>query len=354
MPLVIAGEGPERAALERARGAARTVRFAGRVEDARARGAARRRRARARAVAQGRDVRAGGRGGDGRRAAGRCEPRGGAAGAGRSRGCWSRPATRARSPRRSGALRRSRRQARGRASGCARCVRRRWSRAALARGVRRHVSCAKLRVPPARSALITGITGQDGSFLAELLLEKDYTVTGLIRHSEQEPLGCREHLRGRVELVRGDLLEPVSLREAIEQVRPRELYHLAAPSYVPASWQHPAETLTAIAGSCAAILEAVRDLDSDTRVFVAVLRRDVRGSAGEPPARGHPLPADQSLWDQQARRAPARGLDASSTTGCTRVRVSPTTTSQSAGPSSSSRAGSPGRPPRSASAWSRS
>jgi GDPmannose 4,6-dehydratase len=124
-------------------------------------------------------------------------------------------------------------------------------------------------VSPARNALITGITGQDGSFLAELLLEKQYRVTGLIRHGEQEPLGCSEHLRGRVQLVRGDLLEPASLREAIAQVQPSELYHLAAPSYVPASWQHPAETLRAIAGSCAVILEAVRDLDSDTRVFVA-------------------------------------------------------------------------------------
>jgi GDPmannose 4,6-dehydratase len=124
-------------------------------------------------------------------------------------------------------------------------------------------------VSPARSALVTGITGQDGSFLAELLLDKQYSVTGLIRRGEQEPLGCSEHLRDRLELVRGDLLEPASLRDAIAQVRPRELYHLAAPSYVPESWRHPAETLRAIVGSCAAILEAVRDLDSGTRVFVA-------------------------------------------------------------------------------------
>jgi GDPmannose 4,6-dehydratase len=124
-------------------------------------------------------------------------------------------------------------------------------------------------VPSTRSALITGITGQDGSFLAELLLEKEYSVTGLIRHGAEEPLGCSEHLRGRIDLVQGDLLEPAALRQAIEQVRPRELYHLAAPSYVPASWERPGETLTAIAGSCAAILETVRDLRSDTRVFVA-------------------------------------------------------------------------------------
>jgi GDPmannose 4,6-dehydratase len=139
-------------------------------------------------------------------------------------------------------------------------------------------------VAPARSALITGITGQDGSFLAELLLEKQYNVTGLIRHGEQEPLGCSEHLRARVELVRGDLLEPASLRAAIAQVCPRELYHLAAPSYVPASWLHPAETLRAIAGSCAAILEAVRDLESDTRVFVAASGA-MFGEAPESPQR---------------------------------------------------------------------
>ena len=92
-------------------------------------------------------------------------------------------------------------------------------------------------MPTARSALITGITGQDGSFLAELLLEKGYSVTGLIRAGAEQSLGCSEHLRGRVQLVRGDLLEPETLRAAIERVRPRELYHLAAPSFVPASWQ---------------------------------------------------------------------------------------------------------------------
>jgi GDPmannose 4,6-dehydratase len=125
------------------------------------------------------------------------------------------------------------------------------------------------------TALITGLTGQDGSFLAELLLEKGYAVTGLVRRAAdgraagEEPLGCSEHLRGRVQLVRGDLLEPETLRAAIEQVRPGELYHLAAPSFVPASWREPGETLRAIAGSCAAILEAVRDVDPGARVFVS-------------------------------------------------------------------------------------
>ncbi len=136
----------------------------------------------------------------------------------------------------------------------------------------------------APSALITGITGQDGSFLAELLLEKGYSVTGLIRGAAEDPLGCSEHLRGRLELAQGDLLEPPTLRAAIERVRPREVYHLAAPSFVPDSWRRPGETMTAIAGSCAAILEAVRDIDPDTRVFVPASGA-IFGEAHESPQR---------------------------------------------------------------------
>ena len=116
------------------------------------------------------------------------------------------------------------------------------------------------------SALITGITGQDGSFLAELLLEKGYAVTGMVRRSEPD-LGCSEHLQGRVALLEGELLEPQSLREAISEVRPRELYHLAAPSFVPDSWERPAETVAAITGACAAVLEAVSATDPSIRVF---------------------------------------------------------------------------------------
>jgi GDPmannose 4,6-dehydratase len=123
-------------------------------------------------------------------------------------------------------------------------------------------------VAAARTALITGLTGQDGSFLAELLLEKGYTVTGLLRGAPERSLGCSEQLRGQVELVQGDLLEPLTLRAAIERVRPDEIYHFAAPSFVPDSWLYPRETIAAIAGSTAAILEAVREIDPGTRVFV--------------------------------------------------------------------------------------
>lgn len=124
-------------------------------------------------------------------------------------------------------------------------------------------------MPPAASALITGLTGQDGSFLAELLLEKGYRVTGLIRGEPERSLGSSEHLRERVELVWGDLLDPGTLRAAIERVGPNEIYHLAAPSFVPASWERPGLTLSAIAGSAAAMLEAVRQIDPQIRLFVS-------------------------------------------------------------------------------------
>jgi GDPmannose 4,6-dehydratase len=139
-------------------------------------------------------------------------------------------------------------------------------------------------VPAANSALITGLTGQDGSFLAELLLEKGYGVTGLVRGDGERSLGSSEHLRAQVEIVHGDLLAPDSLRDAIARVRPREVYHLAAPSFIPASWERPGETLAAIAGSAAAVLEAVRDVDSSIRVFVPASGA-IFGEARESPQR---------------------------------------------------------------------
>jgi GDPmannose 4,6-dehydratase len=132
------------------------------------------------------------------------------------------------------------------------------------------------------SALITGLTGQDGSFLAEQLLERGYRVSGLIRGEPERPLGCSEHLRGRVELVRGDVLEADVLRDAIVSTRADEIYHLAAPSFVPASWERPAETLAAIAGSTAVILTSVRELERPVRVFIAASGA-IFGDASESP-----------------------------------------------------------------------
>ena len=119
------------------------------------------------------------------------------------------------------------------------------------------------------TALITGLSGQDGSFLAELLLAKGYRVAGLVRDEQAASLGASEHLRDQVQLIGGDLLAPATLRAAVERAGAGEIYHLAAPSFVPASWERPGETMRAIAGSTAAILESVRDLGGEARVFVA-------------------------------------------------------------------------------------
>jgi GDPmannose 4,6-dehydratase len=136
-------------------------------------------------------------------------------------------------------------------------------------------------VPQDASALITGLTGQDGSFLAELLLEKGYRVVGLVRGDAGERgLGSAEHLRGRVELLSGDLLDPSALREAIARAGTSEIYHLAAPSFVPASWERPGETLAAIAGSTATLLTVVRELE---RPVLVAASSEIFGDAGESP-----------------------------------------------------------------------
>jgi GDPmannose 4,6-dehydratase len=94
----------------------------------------------------------------------------------------------------------------------------------------------------AKKALITGITGQDGSYLAELLLEKGYTVVGMVRRSSTENFERIQHLRNRIELVQGDLLDQWSLIHILETAQPDEIYNLAAMSFVPTSWSQP--TLT--------------------------------------------------------------------------------------------------------------
>jgi len=126
-------------------------------------------------------------------------------------------------------------------------------------------------------ALVTGLTGQDGSFLAELLLEKGYEVTGLVRGDVRAGtsngggarLGSAEHLRGRVETISGDLLDPASMQRAIEECEPSEIYHLASPSFVPKSWEHAGETMSAITGATGAMLDALRAVSPGPRLFVA-------------------------------------------------------------------------------------
>lgn len=115
--------------------------------------------------------------------------------------------------------------------------------------------------------MITGLSGQDGSFLAELLLEKGYQVTGLVR--DRGRLGAAAHLAERVQLAQGELLDFEGLGELVESTRPDELYHLAAPSFIPTSWSAPADTIAAIGAATAVLLEAVRDHTPQTRVFIA-------------------------------------------------------------------------------------
>jgi GDPmannose 4,6-dehydratase len=120
-----------------------------------------------------------------------------------------------------------------------------------------------------RRALITGISGQDGSYLAELLLEKGYEVTGIVRRSSAPNLWRIEHLLDRIELRPGDLLDQLSLMKVIAEVRPHELYNLAAMSFVPASWDQPMLTGEFNAQGVTRVLEAIRQVDPEIRLYQA-------------------------------------------------------------------------------------
>ena len=121
----------------------------------------------------------------------------------------------------------------------------------------------------AKRALITGITGQDGSYLAELLVEHGYQVTGIVRRSSAPNLWRLEHLLDRIELRPGDLLDQLSLMKVIAEVRPHELYNLAAMSFVPASWDQPMLTGEFNAQGVTRILEAIRQVDPGIRLYQA-------------------------------------------------------------------------------------
>ncbi|HUH15943.1 MAG TPA: GDP-mannose 4,6-dehydratase [Gaiellaceae bacterium] len=120
-----------------------------------------------------------------------------------------------------------------------------------------------------RRALITGIGGQDGSYLAELLLAEGYEVFGIVRRS---PAAAYENLAGireRIELVQADLLDQLSLVEALRRCRPEELYNLASVSFVPASWDQPVLTAEFAAVGATSILEAIRSVDPSIRFYQA-------------------------------------------------------------------------------------
>jgi GDPmannose 4,6-dehydratase len=133
-----------------------------------------------------------------------------------------------------------------------------------------------------RRALITGITGQDGSYLAESLAGRGYAVTGMVRPGDRVDAEPLRALGDGLTFVEGDLLDPGSLRDALAAARPEELYHLAAPTFVPASWEDPTETMAAIATGTAALIAEALKRDPETRVWVAT-SSEVFGDAGESP-----------------------------------------------------------------------
>ena len=120
-----------------------------------------------------------------------------------------------------------------------------------------------------KRALITGITGQDGSYLAEWLLEQGYEVFGIVRRSSSPNLWRIEHILDRIELKPADLLDQLSLLKILDEVRPQEFYNLAAMSFVPASWDQPLLTGEYNAQGVTRALEAVRQVDTKIRFYQA-------------------------------------------------------------------------------------
>jgi GDPmannose 4,6-dehydratase len=120
-----------------------------------------------------------------------------------------------------------------------------------------------------RRALITGITGQDGSYLAEFLLEKGYTVYGMVRRASSDHFARIAHLEDRVQLREGDLLDQLSLITLLHEVQPHEVYNLAAQSFIPTSWEQPILTSEATALGVTRMLEAVRVVDRSIRFYQA-------------------------------------------------------------------------------------
>ena len=120
-----------------------------------------------------------------------------------------------------------------------------------------------------RRGLITGITGQDGSYLAEFLLDRGYTVFGMVRRASKDNFERLEHIRDRLELRQADLLDQLSLIHLLEESRPHEVYNLAAQSFVPTSWSQPVLTAEFTALGVTRVLDAIRLVDPSIRFYQA-------------------------------------------------------------------------------------
>ena len=138
----------------------------------------------------------------------------------------------------------------------------------------------------ANTALITGVTGQDGSYLAELLLAKHYRVVGMVRRDHPRSWGRIAHLEGQIELRVADLLDQASLIRLLENTRPDEVYNLAAQSFVPTSWDHPVLTGEFAALGVTKLLEAIRLVDPAIRFYQAS-SSEMFGNVKESPQNEH-------------------------------------------------------------------
>ena len=136
-----------------------------------------------------------------------------------------------------------------------------------------------------KTAVITGVTGQDGSYLAELLLEHGYRVVGIVRRASTENFERIAHLESRIQLHQADLLDQLSLIEVLKEVRPREVYNLAAMSFVPTSWKQPVLTGEFTAIGVTRMLEAVRLLDPQGIRFYQASSSEMFGKVQEVPQR---------------------------------------------------------------------
>lgn len=120
-----------------------------------------------------------------------------------------------------------------------------------------------------KRALITGIAGQDGSYLAEFLLKKGYDVHGIVRRSGSDAFERIEHIRHKISLFRADLTDQHTLTEALKSIRPQEVYNLASQSFVPTSWQQPSLTAGINAVGVTNLLEAIRSVDRGIKFYQA-------------------------------------------------------------------------------------
>ncbi len=134
-----------------------------------------------------------------------------------------------------------------------------------------------------KKAIITGITGQDGSYLAELLLEKDYEVHGIVRRSSTESFDRIQHLTDRLTLHQADLLDQLSLVEVLREVRPQEVYNLGAQSFVPTSWKQPLLTGEFTGLGVTRLLEAVRLVDATGIRFYQASSSEMFGKVQQVP-----------------------------------------------------------------------